>query len=331
MATVVVHPVAFRLVEEHLLVWLARPLAESDSAGFQPSLGSRPSQSPERIERNGVRAASSEYAARPLGHGGATTLSLPQPDRLPGREIGESESDTEALERLLATLPFQRQIVRRKHCAVFAEPGRVARRREIGLISWVLVRSPPAALAAVSAQAASPAGSHVGSHVGQAQPGQPPEGSGAEHPEGAWVAVDHLPALLDDHRAVIEAAYRSLGAEILHDAVTRRVLPRHLLRSAADQLTLASSEGPTPPALFGLLPDPFPLSAIRRFYERLLGAEIDRGNFRRKLVELRPTGILKELPIFQRGVRHRAAQLFTFDAKAWERWAATEEAADDGS
>jgi hypothetical protein len=295
MATVVVHPVAFRLVDEQLLVWLARPQVETPSASSSGLNGHHSTP---------LRSVAGESPAR---------LLFEAPDRLPAREIGEQESDTDALERLLATLPFQREIVQRKHCAVFADPGRVARRREIGLISWVLVRSPQTPVAVATPQAG-PAG----------------DGATTEHPDGAWVSADHLPALLDDHRAVIEAAYRSLGAEILHDAVTRRVLPRHLLRSAADQLTLASAEGPKPPALFGLLPDPFPLSAIRRFYERLLGTEIDRGNFRRKLVELRPTGILKELPIFQRGVRHRAAQLFTFDAKAWERWAATEEAADDG-
>ncbi len=278
------------------MVWLARPQKNAPQTPPTGLNGHHPTVA--------ARSVAAEAAGRP---------SLETPDRLPGREIGERESDTEALERLLATLPFHREIVQRKHCAVFADPDRVSRRREIGLISWVLVRSPHVPVAA-------------GSPNGQAGDLV----AAAEHGDGAWVLVDRLPALLDDHRAVIEAAYRSLGAEILHDAVTRRVLPRHLLRSAADQLTLGSSEGPTPPALFGLLPDPFPLSAIRRFYERLLGAEIDRGNFRRKLVELRPTGILKELPIFQRGVRHRAAQLFTFDPKAWERWAATEEAADDG-
>lgn len=270
MATVVVHPVAFRLVEERLMVWIARPATDERA----PTAGS------------------AETDVRSL------------PDRLPTRELSDSDSDTDALRGLLATLPFHREIVRSKHCSVFAEPGRVKRRREIALISWVLVRPP---------------------HAHGAGEGE------IEGASGAWLPAEQLPPLLDDHRAIIEAAYRDLGAEILHDAVTRRVLPRHLLRSAADHLSLTDGTAPLPPALFGLLPDPFPLSAIRRFYERLLGAEIDRGNFRRKLVELRPSGILKELPIFQRGVRHRAAQLFTFDAKAWERWAATEDAADEGN
>lgn len=259
MTTVVVHPVAFRLVDERLLVWLAHRAGDDQQS-------------------------------------------------LPQRELSETESDTDALERLLAVLPFHREIVQSKHCAVFAEPNRVPHRREIALVSWVLVRPPQAGRGADLVPSAGSSGS-----------------------AGEWHSADELPPLIHDHRAIIEAAYRHLGAEILHDAVTRRVLPRHLLRSAADALTLTVGTAPLPPALFGLLPDPFPLSAIRRFYERLLGAEIDRGNFRRKLVELRPSGILKELPIFQRGVRHRAAQLFTFDAKAWERWAATEDAADDGA
>jgi hypothetical protein len=209
MATVVVHPVAFRLIEERLMVWLARP-------------------------------------------SGGEERSLPQ------RELSETESDRDALERLLTVLPFHRDIVRSKHCAVFAEPGRVPHRREIALIAWVLVRPPHQARPAEPGSAVTP---------------EPDTGL------GDWHEADSLPPMVHDHRAIIEAAYRNLGAEILHDAVTRRVLPRHLLRSAADALTMADGSSPLPPALFGLLPDPFPLSAIRRFYERLLGAEIDRGKF----------------------------------------------------
>jgi hypothetical protein len=146
--------------------------------------------------------------------------------------------------------------------------------------------------------------------------------------------------MIGDHAAIVGLARWALRRDILSDPLSRRTLPRRLIRAATDAVELGRPQGsgaatPTPagtaaalpalspPALFGLLPDPFPLSAIRRFYETLLDAPIDRGNFRRKLVELRPTGIVKELPIYQRGVRHRAAQLFTFDQRAWERWTVT--------
>lgn len=217
---------------------------------------------------------------------------------LPARPLGERDSDADALAALLAARPFGRDVVRRVACGVRADPDRCAGRREIAIVAWAIVR----ASAARNAE---------------------PDGLGERAPR--WVPIDALPSLIDDHGAIVEQAVEALRQEVLSDPVTRRVLPRHLLRSRWDDFGPDNVPAERLPALFGLLPDPFPLSAIRRFYERLFEVPIDRGNFRRKLVELKPTGILKELPLYQRGVRHRAAQLFTFDPRAWERWAASGE------
>ena len=211
---------------------------------------------------------------------------------LPMRDLDESSTEGAAQRALVATLPCASAVVRCESFGVFSEPARSARRREIALASWAVVRPTN---------------------------GAESERIGSGH---RFVPFEELPALIDDHAAIAGAARRALDARVLIDSVTRRVLPRHLLRAASDRIAAEGPQRETTPVLFGLLPDPFPLSAIRLFYERLLGAPIDRGNFRRKLVELRPTGILKELPLFQRGVRHRAAQLFTFDRTAWEDWSA---------
>ncbi|MDZ4754129.1 MAG: hypothetical protein SGJ11_06490 [Phycisphaerae bacterium] len=213
---------------------------------------------------------------------------------LPQRDVGDRESDDDAMRELIGPLPFARDVVRREQCALCTAPDRVDHRREIAIVSWAVVRA-----------------AHRGEEASESR--------------GSWQAIERLPLMVADHAGIVQAAKRALDGQILNDPVTRRVLPRHLLRAAADAIGIGPATATAQPALFGLLPDPFPLSAIRRFYERLLTAPIDRGNFRRKLVELRPTGILKELPIFQRGVRHRAAQLFTFDAQAWEQWASNNE------
>jgi hypothetical protein len=212
---------------------------------------------------------------------------------LPMRELDDGASEAAALRALVAALPCASAVVRCESFGVFSEPARSTRRREVALASWAVVRAA------------------TGADTERIAPGH------------RFVPLDELPLLIDDHAAIAGAARRALDARILIDPVTRRVLPRHLLRAASDRIAAEGPERETTPILFGLLPDPFPLSAIRLFYERLLGAPIDRGNFRRKLVELRPTGILKELPLYQRGVRHRAAQLFTFDRAAWDDWAAT--------
>lgn len=217
---------------------------------------------------------------------------------LPSRPLGDRESDADARAALLGGRPFSREVVRQVACGVRTDPDRRRGVREIAIVAWAIVRA-------------------------AAGRGAEPERTDGGAPR--WVPIDELPPLIDDHAAIVEQAMEALRQEVLSDPVTRRVLPRHLLRSRWDDFGPDNAPAERLPALFGLLPDPFPLSAIRRFYERLFEAPIDRGNFRRKLVELKPTGILKELPIYQRGVRHRAAQLFTFDPRAWERWAASGE------
>ena len=140
-------------------------------------------------------------------------------------------------------------------------------------------------------------------------------------------------------RAVVACAFDAFLDATLADAVTRRLLPRHVLFRKTDGFggrspyesvlgegsvaqPSAAQHAPEPPLFVGLLPDPFPLSALREFYEHLLGAPLDRGNFRRQFQEIISQGPVKALPIFERGVPHRAGQLFTFDKAAWARFTA---------
>ena len=69
-----------------------------------------------------------------------------------------------------------------------------------------------------------------------------------------------------------------------------------------------------------MMPDPFPMSSLRMLYEHILGVPLDGGNFRRQFLEVIDLGPFVALPIFHRGVPHRAGQLFTFDHRGWERW-----------
>ncbi len=142
-------------------------------------------------------------------------------------------------------------------------------------------------------------------------------------------------------RSLVACAFDAFLDATLADAVTRRLLPRHVLfrktdgfggrspyesvlgdGSAASAPMQGAQHAPEPPLFVGLLPDPFPLSALREFYEHLLGAPLDRGNFRRQFQEIISQGPVKALPIFERGVPHRAGQLFTFDKAAWARFTA---------
>ncbi len=148
-----------------------------------------------------------------------------------------------------------------------------------------------------------------------------------------FVPLSALPTLEPATRAVLACAFDAFLDATLADALTRRLLPRHVLfrktdgfngRSPFESALGGEPSAPTEPDLpifVGLLPDPFPLSSLRMLYERLLGAPLDRGNFRRQFHEIIAHGPIKALPIFERGVPHRAGQLFTFDRPAWTRFA----------
>ena len=99
--------------------------------------------------------------------------------------------------------------------------------------------------------------------------------------------LDDLPALAFDHRDILEVCLRRL-----RERVRRR------------------------PIGFELLPTAFTLSDLQMLYEALLGEELDKRNFRKKILQtqlVRPTGSLQE------GVSHRPAKLYRFDVDKYER------------
>jgi 8-oxo-dGTP diphosphatase len=67
---------------------------------------------------------------------------------------------------------------------------------------------------------------------------------------------------------------------------------------------------------FQLLPKKFTLSQLQRVYETILGRELDKRNFRRKMLLL---NILKPLNEWAKDGPNRPAQLYRFSAKQFER------------
>lgn len=65
------------------------------------------------------------------------------------------------------------------------------------------------------------------------------------------------------------------------------------------------------PIGFELLPEKFTLTELQNLYEAVLQKKLDKRNFRKKILSM---GILKDIREFQKGVAHRPAKLFTFDA-----------------
>jgi len=112
-----------------------------------------------------------------------------------------------------------------------------------------------------------------------------------------WFTVggtEPLPPLAFDHAELLKKALAHL---------------RHRLREA--------------PICFNLLPERFTLSELQKLIETLLGREIDRRNFRRRIHQL---GFLEPAEGVRLEGRHRPAQLYRFNPVRFEAYLREERA-----
>lgn len=230
---------------------------------------------------------------------GQRRIALVRPDP----KAADAGVDAAGLASATVALPA-RDIVRSGHAGVRVVAGPTAGRLPIlAVVSWAIARP-------------------LVPNAGVAQ---------SLESEESFVALDALEGVDPAIRSLVGCAFAAFLDATLADALTRRLLPRHILFRKTDGFTgrsplesglgVESAGEPEIPLFVGLLPDPFPLSSLRELYERLLGAPLDRGNFRRQFQDIIAKGPIKALPIFERGVPHRAGQLFTFDRAAWTRFA----------
>jgi 8-oxo-dGTP diphosphatase len=105
----------------------------------------------------------------------------------------------------------------------------------------------------------------------------------------AWFGLDDLPRLAFDHRTIIDRAVERLRGKVRYT-----------------------------PIGFELLPPRFTLTQLQRLYEIILTASLDKRNFRKKLLSM---DLLIETDEVEQGVRHRAARLYKFDKKKYEKLA----------
>lgn len=104
-----------------------------------------------------------------------------------------------------------------------------------------------------------------------------------------WFALDDLPKLAFDHGEIVRIAHERLRGKVRYA-----------------------------PIGFELLPPRFSLTQLQRLYEIVLGTELDKRNFRKKLLAM---DLLVETDEYEQGVRHRAARLYRFDRRRYERLA----------
>ena len=70
------------------------------------------------------------------------------------------------------------------------------------------------------------------------------------------------------------------------------------------------------PIIFNLLEKKFSLRQLQCLYEAILGVQLDRRNFRKKLFT---TGFLSDVNEMEENVPHRPGKLYTFDQEKYER------------
>jgi 8-oxo-dGTP diphosphatase len=95
-----------------------------------------------------------------------------------------------------------------------------------------------------------------------------------------WVDVNKLPKMAFDHKEIIQYGLERLRAKIEYSNI-----------------------------VYALLPELFTLTQMQNIYEIILGKEIDKRNFRKRILSL---GILTETKKVISGAKHRPAKLYKF-------------------
>jgi len=103
----------------------------------------------------------------------------------------------------------------------------------------------------------------------------------------AWFPVNELPKLAFDHQKILDVALQRLRGKVRYQ-----------------------------PIGFELLPEKFTLRQLQHLYEIILDRPLDKRNFRKKLHSME---ILKATSEIEKDVAHRAAQLYRFNKKAYDR------------
>lgn len=107
--------------------------------------------------------------------------------------------------------------------------------------------------------------------------------------DAAWFGVHKGPSLAFDHAGILRMALERLRGKLRYQ-----------------------------PIGFELLPKKFTLSQLQHLYEQVLERELDKRNFRKRVVAM---DLLVETGEVEQDVAHRAARLYCFDERKYRRLA----------
>lgn len=101
-----------------------------------------------------------------------------------------------------------------------------------------------------------------------------------------WVAVDQLPKLYGDHNEMVSNAVSMLRRRIAYE-----------------------------PLSFNLLPEMFTLTQLQRVYEAILGHEIDKRNFRKRIKQM---PFIEKTGSIDRKTSKRGAAQYRFNKEMYD-------------
>ena len=102
-----------------------------------------------------------------------------------------------------------------------------------------------------------------------------------------WMDVRDLNALMMDHTAIVQKALESIRTQLAYLPIGKNLLPKK-----------------------------FTMPELQKLYETILNQKLDRRNFQRKLLSF---GILNKLNETKKGGAHKAAYLYSFNDKRYQK------------
>lgn len=102
-----------------------------------------------------------------------------------------------------------------------------------------------------------------------------------------WISLDEIGLLMMDHRQILDKALETLRLQLVFQ-----------------------------PVGYNLLSEKFTMPELQKVYETILGKELDRRNFQRKMLA---TNILSKLDEVRQGVPHKAPALYQFNRKNYQK------------
>ncbi len=105
----------------------------------------------------------------------------------------------------------------------------------------------------------------------------------------SWKPIDEIDSMAFDHLEILQKAHQQLHSKLK-----------------------------IKPIGFNLLPDKFTLSQLHKLYEVIAGKELDKRNFRRKMIKLE---IVQKLDEKQKGVPHKPSNYYQFNVENYQKLA----------